>query len=156
MTSTRRRGQGDYAGKINSMQKYVASTTLREADWAGTDIISDGLAGRVAGLKQEPGGDILMHGFGPVARTLLTAGLLDELHLWVHPELAGVGEPGDMLFGEGTSSRLSLLGSRPGDLHRPRRPALPAGPPWDDPGSSARQRPDSDLRAKPITVTRGM
>lgn len=104
---------GDYADKINSMQKYVASTTLRQAAWAGTDIISEDLASRVAGLKQEPRGDILMHGFGPVARTLLTAGLLDELHLWVHPELAGVGEPGDMLFGEGVSSRLSLLGSRP-------------------------------------------
>jgi dihydrofolate reductase len=103
---------GDYADKINSMRKYVASTTLDQAAWANTEIISDDLAGTVERLRQGPGGDILMHGFGPVARTLLAAGLLDELHVWVHPAFAGVGGPGDMLFSEGTSGRLGLLQTR--------------------------------------------
>jgi dihydrofolate reductase len=100
---------GGYADTINSIRKYVASTTLERADWAGTQIIRDDLTGTVARLRQEPGGDILMHGFGPVARTLLAAGLLDELHVWVHPAFAGVGGPGDLLFSEGTSGRLDLL-----------------------------------------------
>jgi dihydrofolate reductase len=104
---------GDYAEKINSMRKYVASTTLGQAGWANTEIISGNLAGTVERLRQEAGGDILLHGFGPVARTLLAAGLLDELHVWVHPAFAGVGGPGDMMFSTGTSSRLELLQARP-------------------------------------------
>jgi dihydrofolate reductase len=103
---------GGYADRINSIRKYVASTTLERATWAGTQIIRDDLAGTVRRLRQEPGGDILMHGFGPVARTLLAAGLLDELHVWVHPAFAGVGGPGDLLFSEGTSGRLGLLQAR--------------------------------------------
>ena len=103
---------GEYADKINSMQKYVASTTLDQVSWANTEIISDDLTGTVERLRQEPGGDILMHGFGPVARTLLSAGLLDELHVWVHPAFAGVGGPGDTLLSQGTSGRLSLLHNR--------------------------------------------
>jgi dihydrofolate reductase len=103
---------GAYAEKINSMQKYVASTTLQAADWTNTEVISGDLVKEVTRLKEQPGGDILMHGFGPVARTLLSHGLLDELHLWVHPVFAGVGEVSDMLFSEGNNARLSLLGAR--------------------------------------------
>jgi dihydrofolate reductase len=102
---------GEYAAKINGMRKYVASTTLDQADWAGTEVITD-LPKEVARLKEQPGGDILMHGFGPVARTLLAHGLLDELHYWVHPTFAGVGATSDLLFSEGTSARLALLGTR--------------------------------------------
>jgi dihydrofolate reductase len=47
-----------------------------------------------------------------VARTLLAHGLLDELHYWVHPKFAGVGATSDLLFSEGTSPRLDLLGTR--------------------------------------------
>jgi dihydrofolate reductase len=103
---------GEYAAKINGMRKYVASTTLEQAGWSGTEVIGSDLPKEVARLKEQPGGDILMHGFGPVARTLLTHGLLDELHYWVHPQFAGVGAPGDLLFSEGTSTRLALLGTR--------------------------------------------
>jgi dihydrofolate reductase len=103
---------GVYASKINGMRKYVASTTLEQADWAGTEVISSDLPKEVARLKEQPGGDILMHGFGPVARTLLAHGLLDELHYWVHPKFAGVGATSDLLYSEGTTARLDLLGTR--------------------------------------------
>jgi dihydrofolate reductase len=103
---------GAYAEKINNMQKYVASTTLQAADWTNTEVIGGDLVKEVTRLKEQPGGDILMHGFGPVARTLLSQGLLDELHLWVHPAFAGVGGVSDMLFSEGSNARLSLLGTR--------------------------------------------
>jgi dihydrofolate reductase len=103
---------GEYAQKINSISKYVASTTLEKADWNNTTVLQDDLVEEVTRLKQQPGGDILMHGFGPVARTLLQHGLLDLLHLWVHPALAGVGTTDDMLFSEGTNARFRLLGTR--------------------------------------------
>lgn len=98
----------EYSNKMNSIRKYVASTTMDKADWANTSVISGDLVQEVTALKQQPGRDILMHGYGPVARTLLTNGLLDELHLWVHPVLAGVGATDDMLFDKGQHAVLDL------------------------------------------------
>ncbi|WP_425562227.1 dihydrofolate reductase family protein [Leifsonia kafniensis] len=103
---------GDYADRINTMSKYVASTTLRTAEWANTTILDGDLVEAVTTLKQTPGEDILMHGYGPVAKTLLAHGLLDELHLWVHPQLAGIGGPGDLLLGESLNTRFTLLDVR--------------------------------------------
>jgi dihydrofolate reductase len=104
-------GDGAVADKLNSMPKYVASTTLDKADWNNTTVIKGDLVAEVAELKQQ-GGDILMHGFGPVAQTLITNGLLDVLHLWIHPHFAGVGGPGDILLSEGNDARLELIGTR--------------------------------------------
>jgi len=53
--------------------------------------------------------NILMHGYGPVAKTLMRHGLLDQLFLWVHPMLAGVGASDDLLLSEGLNQRLTLL-----------------------------------------------
>ena len=102
---------GVLADRINGMPKYVASTTLDTADWNDTTVIKGDLVAEVAKLKQQ-GGDILMHGFGPVANTLITNGLLDVLHLWVHPHFAGVGGPGDLLLNQGNNTPLELLGTR--------------------------------------------
>jgi dihydrofolate reductase len=102
---------GVYPEKINSMQKYVVSTTLDKADWTNTTVIKGDLVGEVSTLKQQRG-DILMHGFGPVAQTLIRNGLLDMLHLWVYPHFAGVGTTSDMLFSEGNNTRLKLIGTR--------------------------------------------
>jgi dihydrofolate reductase len=102
---------GELADRINSMRKYVVSTTMASADWHNTTVVGADLVERVARLREQPG-DILMHGYGPVARTLLTNGLLDELFLWVHPHLAGAGTTDDMLWSDGLNQRLRLLGSR--------------------------------------------
>jgi len=102
---------GVLADTINSMPKYVVSTTLDRADWNNTTVIKGDLVAEVAKLKQQ-GGDILMHGFGPVANTLITNQLLDVLHLWIHPHFAGVGGPGDLLLNEGNNTRLELIGTR--------------------------------------------
>jgi dihydrofolate reductase len=99
---------GEYPDGINAMRKYVASTTLEKAEWTNTTVISSGLVDEVRRLRDEGGGDILMHGFGPVARELLAAGLLDELFLWVHPKFAGVGTVDQMLFNPGVDNAFEL------------------------------------------------
>jgi dihydrofolate reductase len=104
---------GPFADKINTMAKYVASTTLQQADWANTTIIAGDLVQEVAKLKQQPGQDIMMYGFGPVAQTLLAHGLLDELRLWVHPVFVGTGSPSDLLFRQGNSARMTLVDTKP-------------------------------------------
>jgi dihydrofolate reductase len=98
--------EGDYADRINKIPKYVASSTLSDPTWHGTHVLAGDLVDEVAKLKQTEDGSILMHGYGPVAKTLLRNGLLDELHLWVHPVLAGVGDENDVLFEAGLHARL--------------------------------------------------
>jgi dihydrofolate reductase len=103
---------GEIADKINAMRKHVASTTMETADWSNSTVIRGDVADAVSELKRQPGQDILMYGFGPLAQTLVQHGLLDELHLWVHPVLVGVGDVGDTLLREGTSARFRLAGTR--------------------------------------------
>lgn len=91
---------GEYADRINALPKYVVSSTLTDPQW-NSSVISGDVVEQVRALKQEGGGSILMHGYGPVAKTLLGAGLLDELHLWFHPVLAGVGGKDELLHTDG-------------------------------------------------------
>lgn len=90
---------GEYGVRMNTLPKYAVSTTLEKADWNNTSIISSDVTAEVARLKEQPGQDILQYGFGELSRTLVEAGLLDELRLWVHPVFAGLGEGGDRLIG---------------------------------------------------------
>ena len=80
-----------YTDPINSMPKHVASRTLDEATWNAT-IIQGDVAKAVAELKQAPGENILKFGTGELDRTLLANRLIDELHFWVFPVLAGSGQ----------------------------------------------------------------
>ena len=100
---------GDYADRINAIPKFVASTTLNAPTWSNTTVLEGDLVEAVTSLKRNPDQDILMHGYGPVAKTLMRHGLLDDLFLWVHPMLAGVGGPSDILISEGLNKRLALL-----------------------------------------------
>jgi dihydrofolate reductase len=102
---------GEYPDEINNIRKYVVSTTMEKAAWKNTVVLRKNVVEEVRSIKQR-GGDILMHGFGPVANLLIKNGLLDELHLWVHPRFAGVGTVDDMLFSEGNNARLELTGTR--------------------------------------------
>jgi dihydrofolate reductase len=83
--------EGEYADKINSMPKYVASRTLTEASW-NAELIEGDLAEQVAELKQGDGGDLIKYGTGELDRVLLGEGLIDELHVWVFPVIAGSGQ----------------------------------------------------------------
>ena len=75
---------GDFADRINSLPKYVASNTLSEATWNAT-ILEGDAAEAVARLKDEPGESILKFGTGELDRTLMANNLIDELHIWLFP-----------------------------------------------------------------------
>ncbi|MEV4070062.1 dihydrofolate reductase family protein [Nonomuraea fuscirosea] len=101
-----------YADAINAIPKYVASTTLGDPAWHNTSVLGGDLIEAVRALRAEEGRSILMHGYGPVAKALLRADLLDELHLWVHPHLAGIGDADDLLLNQGLTKKLELTATR--------------------------------------------
>ena len=76
---------------LNSTKKYVVSNTLTSADWEKSEILSGDATSKIAELKAGDGGDIVMSGSATTVRWLLREGLLDELHLLVHPIVVGNG-----------------------------------------------------------------
>ena len=84
---------GPFAKPMNDIPKIVFSNSLESADWAGTTIVSGDLAEAVTRLKREKsGGYLLAQGGARFARSLVTAGLIDEYRLVVHPVVLGSGE----------------------------------------------------------------
>ena len=81
-----------FADKMNSMPKYVYSTTLQSADWQNTTILSGDFASSIAAAKDEVDGVILVAGSAQLVRGLIAADLLDELRLMVFPVLLGSGK----------------------------------------------------------------
>jgi dihydrofolate reductase len=96
------------AAAINQTRKYVASTTLTSADWENSELLNGDIPAAVAALKEEPGRDLLTSGSTTLVRTLLAAGLVDELRLMVHPLVVGAGR---RLFEHGDDYKLELVGS---------------------------------------------
>ena len=80
-----------FATFINGVTKYVATSTPLDQDWANTTAIDGGLVEFVRDLKQQPGGDIGVHGSISVAQALLAADVVDEISLVIGPMIAGRG-----------------------------------------------------------------
>ena len=97
--------------RMNTMPKYVVSTTLRDPDWANTTVISGDVVGQIRELKATPGQDIVQYGFGAVSKLLMEHGLLDELRLWFHPLFVGKGTSDDLLFPKGPPTQFELTDS---------------------------------------------
>jgi len=96
--------EGEFAGPMNTLPKFVASRSLREPlAWHGTLLQGD-LAEEVAKLKGQPGQDLLIYGSGQLVNTLHPHGLIDVYQLMVFPVTFGEGEH---LFRNG-SDRLDL------------------------------------------------
>lgn len=113
------------AARMNGIQKYVVSTTLKEPlEWSNSTLVQGDVALKVAKLKQEEGGDIVISGSGALVRSLLHHGLLDELKLMIHPIVVGSGK---RLFEDGEEqTALELVDSKTfetGVLYLTYRPA---------------------------------
>jgi dihydrofolate reductase len=85
------------AAHLNASPKYVVSETMTDVSWDPSTIIREDVLAMVAELKQQGEGSIVVLGSGQLARTLLAAGLVDTVTLFVHPLLLGTGTA---LFGE--------------------------------------------------------
>ena len=83
----------DYAKWVDEAVKVVVTTTLTSIAWRNTRIIADHVAERVAAVKKEVKGDLLLLGSGQLTGTLLGAGLIDEVVVTVSPVLLGKGLP---------------------------------------------------------------
>jgi dihydrofolate reductase len=95
---------GEFADKLNSMPKYVVSSTLEEAGWNNSKVLAGDLAEEVAELKGRHDGDIVVHGSASLVQALIERDLVDELRLMQFPVLLGSGK---RLFGE-TSDKKTL------------------------------------------------
>ena len=92
---------GAWADRLNTMPKYVVSSTLEEPRWNNATVLRGDVVNEVSKLKQELDGDIVVYGSIQLAHTLMEHDLVDELRLTIHPVVLGAGE---RLFGE-TSHR---------------------------------------------------
>src|SRR2546421_3565629 len=88
---------GALADRLNSMPKYVLSSTLEAPEWNNSTVLKGDVVTEVSKLKQELDGEIVVPASYQLARTLLEHDLVDELRLVVFPVVLGAGE---RLFGE--------------------------------------------------------
>jgi dihydrofolate reductase len=98
------------ASRLNTLPKYVVSTTLGSADWHNSTVVNGDVAAEVARLKEQPGRELQVHGSGRLAHTLLENDLVDEWRLLVFPVIVGAGR---RLFPDaGVATGLRLVDSR--------------------------------------------
>ena len=88
---------GEWADRLNSLPKYVVSSTLQEPKWSNVTVLRGDVVSEVSKLKQELDGEIVVYASYQLGRTLIEHDLVDELRLFVYPVVLGAGE---RLFGE--------------------------------------------------------
>ena len=98
---------GELADRLNTMLKYVVSSTLDEPKWNNTTVLKGDVLAEVSALKQRLDGDIVVPASFQLVHTLLDHDLVDELRLKIFPVVLGAGE---RLFGQtGDTKPLRLL-----------------------------------------------
>jgi len=103
-------GDEELARRVNEIPKYVVSTSMRSADWNNSTLISGDVFGRIARLKEDPDGDLVVYGSPTLVDGLLQHELVDEYRLLVYPTILGSGTH---MFRDGIDTHhLRLLGTR--------------------------------------------
>ncbi len=105
-----RTDEAGFADRMNSLPKYVVSTTLESAEWNNSTIIKTDVAEKLADLKKQPGGDMLVAGSATLIDFLIENDLVDEYRLLTYPIVVGKGK---RLFKDGSSAKLKLVESKP-------------------------------------------
>jgi dihydrofolate reductase len=98
-----------FADRMNSLPKYLASSTLKQAAWGETTIWNGDLISAARALKAGGDGEALIYGSASVVHQLAPAGLIDEYRLMVYPTILGAGK---RLYPAGVASRLQLAECR--------------------------------------------
>jgi dihydrofolate reductase len=83
---------GELADRLNTLPKYVVSSTLEDPDWNHTTVLKGDAVDEVSKLKQELTGEIVVYASFQLLRTLLEHNLVDELRLMIYPVVLGAGE----------------------------------------------------------------
>ena len=101
---------GEWADRLNSLPKYVVSSTLEDPKWTNVTVLKGNVVDEVTRLKQKLDGDIVVYASYQLGRTLIDYDLVDELRLFVFPVVLGAGE---RLFGETSDKKpIRLVDSR--------------------------------------------
>jgi dihydrofolate reductase len=103
-------GIGD---KVNSVAKFVVSSTLKKAEWNNSTIIKENIVEEVTRLKQQPGQNILISGSSTLVHSLMKTDLIDEYRFLVHPVIMGNGKH---FFKDGMHKGLKLVKTKTLDL----------------------------------------
>jgi dihydrofolate reductase len=101
---------GVWADRLNSLPKYVVSSTLDQARWSNATVVRGDLVAEISALKQQVDGEILVYASYQLVRMLIEQGLADELRLMVFPVVLGSGER--LFDGIGDKAPLRLVDSR--------------------------------------------
>jgi dihydrofolate reductase len=97
---------GEWADRLNSLPKYVVSSTLSDPQWSNSTVLNGDVVDEVSQLRQQHVGDIVVYASSQLAHTLIEHDLVDELRLLVYPVMVGAGE---RLFGETTDTKTMRL-----------------------------------------------
>ncbi len=92
----------EWADKLNSLPKYVVSSTVEDPRWSNATVLKGNVVDEVSKLKQRLDGEIVVYASYQLARTLIENDLVDELRLIVFPVVIGAGE---RLFGETSAQK---------------------------------------------------
>lgn len=95
-------GTGEFGVKMNTMDKYVVSSTLDKAEWSGSKLITGDVLDEVRKLREQPGQDLLLAGSRELFTALQAANLIDLYRFMVHPIVLGEGR---QLFTDGIEQR---------------------------------------------------
>jgi dihydrofolate reductase len=101
---------GEWADRLNSLPKYVVSSTLQEPKWSNSTVLKGEVVNEISKLRQELDGDIVVYASTQLVHTLMEHDLVDELRLTMYPVVLGAGE---RLFGETSDKKpLRLIDTR--------------------------------------------
>jgi dihydrofolate reductase len=97
---------GELAERLNSMPKYVVSSTLADPQWNNTTVLTGDVVNEVSALKHELDGDIVALASFQLVQTLMEHDLIDELRLKIFPVVLGTGKRLFSMTGDKNPMRL--------------------------------------------------
>jgi len=97
---------GEFGQKMNTMTKYVVSSTLDKVEWTGSKLVKGEVAAEMLKLKKEPGHDLLLSGSGQLFNALMRENLIDLYRFMLHQIVLGKGK---RLFANGVDQRVLEL-----------------------------------------------